>query len=110
MRKKNYNPMPSENSEFTPEAVSSACPVEPLDDQIRQRAYELFEERGRQPGREFEDWLQAEREDQAPLKLFGIIALLKTKNMKNENGKTTLPPKMYETENDIAPKPRHASN
>jgi hypothetical protein len=61
MRKK-YNPMPSENSEFTLEADSSACPVEPLDDQIRQRAYELFEERGRQGGREFDEWLQAERE------------------------------------------------
>jgi hypothetical protein len=32
------------------------------DDEIARRAYELFEQRGREPGREWEDWLQAERE------------------------------------------------
>jgi NADPH:quinone reductase-like Zn-dependent oxidoreductase len=32
------------------------------DDQIRGRAYELYLARGGQPGRELEDWLQAERE------------------------------------------------
>lgn len=29
---------------------------------LSRRAYELFESRGRQPGREVEDWLEAERE------------------------------------------------
>jgi outer membrane protein TolC len=29
---------------------------------IAQRAYELYEQRGRQEGRALEDWLQAERE------------------------------------------------
>jgi hypothetical protein len=29
---------------------------------IARRAYELFEERGREPGREFDDWLRAEHE------------------------------------------------
>jgi len=29
---------------------------------IAQRAYELFQLRGGHPGREFEDWLEAERE------------------------------------------------
>jgi hypothetical protein len=33
-----------------------------LEGQIRQRAYEIFEERGRIPGHEEEDWIQAERE------------------------------------------------
>jgi hypothetical protein len=33
-----------------------------LEAQIRQRAYELYEERGRAPGRETDDWFQAERE------------------------------------------------
>lgn len=33
-----------------------------LEDEIRRRAYELFEERGGVPGNEHEDWLQAERE------------------------------------------------
>ena len=31
---------------------------------IALRAYELFEERGRTPGRELDDWLRAEREMQ----------------------------------------------
>jgi Protein of unknown function (DUF2934) len=43
---------------------------EATEERIRQRAYELFHQRGRVPGREQEDWLQAEREilaaDEAP--------------------------------------------
>ena len=31
-------------------------------DDIARRAYEHYEERGRQPGHEMDDWLQAERE------------------------------------------------
>ena len=31
-------------------------------DAIALRAYELFEERGREPGRDVDDWLRAERE------------------------------------------------
>jgi hypothetical protein len=31
-------------------------------DDIARRAYERFEERGRQPGHDLDDWLQAERE------------------------------------------------
>src|SRR6266478_1676137 len=30
-------------------------------DKIRRRAYEIYLERGSEPGRELEDWLQAER-------------------------------------------------
>jgi Protein of unknown function (DUF2934) len=33
-----------------------------LDGEIRRRAYEIYRERGEQPGRELDDWLQAERE------------------------------------------------
>jgi len=33
-----------------------------LEEQIRQRAYELYLERGSKPGHESEDWLIAERE------------------------------------------------
>jgi hypothetical protein len=29
--------------------------------EIRRRAYEIYRERGEQPGRELDDWLQAER-------------------------------------------------
>ena len=32
------------------------------DEEIRRRAYEIYLERGEQPGTELEDWLQAERE------------------------------------------------
>lgn len=33
-----------------------------MEDQIRARAYELYEERGREDGHHEEDWLTAERE------------------------------------------------
>jgi hypothetical protein len=32
------------------------------DEDIRRRAYEIYLEDGEQPGRELDDWLQAERE------------------------------------------------
>ena len=32
------------------------------DEKIRRRAYEIYLERGEQPGRELEDWLEAEGE------------------------------------------------
>jgi hypothetical protein len=32
------------------------------DEEIRRRAYEIYLARGEQPGRELDDWLQAERE------------------------------------------------
>ena len=34
----------------------------PREEEIRNRAYEIYLERGAQPGYEVEDWLQAERE------------------------------------------------
>ena len=34
----------------------------PIKQQIRQRAYELYEQRGRDDGRDLDDWLQAECE------------------------------------------------
>jgi hypothetical protein len=38
------------------------------DEEIRCRAYEIYLERGQQPGAELDDWLQAERElEGAPL-------------------------------------------
>jgi hypothetical protein len=36
--------------------------VDCLSELIRERAYQLFEEGGRQPGRELENWLEAECE------------------------------------------------
>lgn len=42
-----------------PPPTASASEVQ---EQIRRRAYELYEERGRGDGRDLEDWLQAESE------------------------------------------------
>jgi len=36
-----------------------------ISDHINRRAYQLFEKRGRQPGKELDDWLEAEREVEA---------------------------------------------
>lgn len=33
-----------------------------IDDAIRTRAHELYEQRGGEPGHDWDDWLQAERE------------------------------------------------
>jgi hypothetical protein len=41
---------------------TSGCPVDGLPELIQRRAYQLFEARGKQPGQELDDWLQAERE------------------------------------------------
>ena len=41
------------------ESIAEAVPVE---EQVRQRAYELYVTRGDESGSELEDWLQAERE------------------------------------------------
>jgi hypothetical protein len=34
----------------------------PPQDRIRERAYDLYESRGREPGQDEQDWLRAERE------------------------------------------------
>ena len=52
----NFNEPHTEIAEQT-DALRSMC-----DEEIRRRAYELYLERGAQPGLELEDWLQAERE------------------------------------------------
>ncbi len=42
----------------------TTAPSEPqtLEEEISLRAYELYEERGREDGRDLDDWLQAEEE------------------------------------------------
>ena len=37
-------------------------PTEPRDERIQHRAYELYVNRGQEPGHDLDDWLQAERE------------------------------------------------
>jgi hypothetical protein len=41
---------------------ASPNPIKPTHEEIARRAYELYEERGSQHGRDWEDWFQAERE------------------------------------------------
>jgi hypothetical protein len=45
----------------TPEGQSNGNSID-LESEIRRRAYELYEERGRTPGHESDDWVVAERE------------------------------------------------
>jgi len=46
----------------SPTSVTSEPQDIELEDQIRLRAYELYEARGREDGHEMEDWLHAEEE------------------------------------------------
>ena len=51
-------------SQATPqgEEVNPSAADSPRLEEIRIRAYEIYIERGGQPGHDLEDWLQAERE------------------------------------------------
>jgi len=43
-------------------AADSTAAQASREDEIARRAYEIYQARGGEPGREFDDWLQAERE------------------------------------------------
>jgi Protein of unknown function (DUF2934) len=47
------------NSQTKPEVTESAID---LQEQVRCRAYELYEKRGKEDGHEIDDWVQAESE------------------------------------------------
>jgi len=51
---------PTATPRQTPTQVTKSTPD--LQEQIRRRAYELYEQRGREDGHELDDWLQAESE------------------------------------------------
>ena len=60
---------PKRNGSTEPQATSTQAETGEVsvgnsarDEEIRRRAYEIYLERGEQPGRELDDWLQAERE------------------------------------------------
>ena len=48
-------------------------PIEPTHEDIARRAYQLYERRGREHGRDWEDWFQAERELRQ-FALHGVVA------------------------------------
>jgi hypothetical protein len=62
-----------------------------VDVRIRCRAYELYERRGREDGREIEDWLQAEAElaGESAKPLAGAVAIAARKPPVANTGKTT---------------------
>ena len=47
--------------ELAHEVKKSVVPIN-MEDEIRRRAYELYEQRGYLPGHDYEDWFTAERE------------------------------------------------
>jgi len=51
--------MPKDTSKKPPATAGSS---QELENEIRQRAYELYEARGRKNGHDLEDWLRAEEE------------------------------------------------
>jgi hypothetical protein len=69
LRKKemSMSPKPARNEGTEAEATHAGTGDVPAanvarDEEIRRRAYEIYLEGGEQPGRELDDWLQAERE------------------------------------------------
>jgi hypothetical protein len=56
------NPTEKELESFEYGANTMSCIIPCLPHVIRERAYQLFEARGGEPGLELDDWLQAERE------------------------------------------------
>jgi len=50
-----------DKSRIPPPRTAGMRGGEQSNDGIRSVAYQLYEKRGRQPGRELEDWLEAER-------------------------------------------------
>ena len=51
----------SQNPTKKPSATAATDP-EGLEREIRRRAYEIYEERGREDGHDLDDWLRAEAE------------------------------------------------
>jgi hypothetical protein len=49
-------------STIQPHAGDTSANHEPSHEEIRRRAYEIYLEHGSLPGKELDDWLQAERE------------------------------------------------
>jgi hypothetical protein len=63
------SPKPKRNGIAEPQATPTQAETREVsarnsarEDEIRRRAYEIYLERGEQPGRDLDDWLQAESE------------------------------------------------
>ena len=54
----------------------------PSEEQIRARAFELYLERGRQPGHELDDWLRAEFElTHRPFRIAHLLPIRRRRNI-----------------------------
>ena len=67
MAKRTAAPAPAKKRTAAPRKTNGAVPAPvaaraPSDDQIRERAYLRYLERGATAGRDFDDWLEAERD------------------------------------------------
>ena len=69
--------MPDKDSSAQEARPSS---LELTEELIRKRAYDLYEQRGREPGHDREDWFKAEAEimGRKPIKLEAMLKTLKT--------------------------------
>ena len=68
-RKENVSTGPQAITTHAAEKSGASVGNAARDEDIRRRAYEIYLERGEQPGRELDDWLQAEREFEAGIPL-----------------------------------------
>ena len=59
---KQPNPKIVVGPKSSPAKITMMAGTVPLQDRIRQRAYELYESRDREPGQDVQDWLRAEHE------------------------------------------------
>ena len=57
-----WSPAAEEGGEAGPETVREPAEERPGHDRVARRAYELYQQRGGEPGRDLDDWLEAERE------------------------------------------------
>jgi len=53
---------PARARQSTPRRVKTPTPTSPTEHDVASRAYQLFVQRGGEHGRDWEDWLIAERE------------------------------------------------
>jgi len=59
--RKKGDPEPNSPKRKAPTPITAATQKN-IEERIRRRAYELYEARGREPGRDLDDWLRAEAE------------------------------------------------
>jgi hypothetical protein len=59
---KQLNPKIVVGPKSSPAKITMMAGTVLLQDKIRQRAYELYESRDREPGQDVQDWLRAEQE------------------------------------------------